>query len=257
MEGCINTDSGHSTMFHGLADHLSTQPLTTTSLPPSVGATSDPVILAFIRKTFYISGYTLLYLIATFAAAGVGQASAFIAEKWILELLFAERLKANRDHVEVSRQLWVLICSVGFLIVAVGLLFMHLVGGLPHEHDELAVQIGIALFGLIVFVTLSLMALFVGSCVWAAVRKLWDLARQEVVDEEAGLIKNCASLNYGTSRQSESFAQQDATVPALHENSRYIARQAPVPKRLDRTWIKMRALSSVRDLDVRWMGGHP
>jgi hypothetical protein len=196
-------------------------------------------------------------MIATFAAAGVGQASAYIAEKWILELFIAEHLKANGDHVEVSRHLWVLTCSVGFLIVALGLLFMHLAGGLPHEYDEFAVQIGIALFGLIVFVTLSLMALFVGSCVWAAGRKLWVLVRQEVVDEEAGLIKNGDSLNYGTSEQSESFEQQDAAVPTFHEGPPYITRQAPAPKRLNRTWIRMHALSSVRDLDVRWMGGHP
>ena len=127
MEDCINTDSGYLTPFHGLTGHLCTQPLSNASSPLSLGATSGPIILYFIRKTFYICGYILLYLIATFAAAGVGQASAYVAEKWILGIFFAERLKANRDYVEISRQLWVLVCSVGFLIVAVGLLFMRLV----------------------------------------------------------------------------------------------------------------------------------
>ena len=251
MISCIDTDSGHSTLFEGLKGHLCTRPLSTFASRDPTPKMVDPVVLDFVRKTFFISGYTLFYLIALFAAGAIGRAGAYVAEKWILERFISDRIKANRDYVEVSTELCVLLCSTGFLIVAVGLLFMHLVGGLPHEYDELAVQIGIAFFGLIVFVCLTLAALLFACCVWSVGKALRGLWRKEIVDEEAGLFGKRTASNYGTSKISRRRSVTPVTSEGTPEQAdgEHIA-----PRSLDRTWIKMKVFSSVRNLDVRRIG---
>lgn len=215
-------------------------------------------ILELIRKTFYISGYTLLYLVAMCAAAGMGRLAAYIAEK-ITALFIGERMKMYRDCIQVSQDLCVLICATGYLIVAVGLLFMHLVGGLPHEYDMLAVQIGIAFFGELVFVTLFLVTLFVGFCFWAVWKWYRGLFRKKIVDEEVGLMKNSRAKAYGTSENLERDgpnAVPTAFVPPYRNPYRQ-KRPLPGPKKLNPAGIKMKVLSSVRNLDVQWMGGNP
>jgi hypothetical protein len=211
----------------------------------------DPIIVNFVRKTFYISGYTLFYLIAMFAAGGIGRAGAYVAEKWILDRFISDRLKANRDYVEVSTELCVLLCSTGFLIVAVGLLFMHLVGALPPEYDELAVQVGIAFFGLIVFVCFTLAALLLACCVWSAWRGLRGLWRNQIVDEEAGLFRRGSASNYGTSKI---FGRRFDTPVTLEESYDQAVEEHTTPQSVDRSWVMMKVFSSVRDLDVRRIG---
>lgn len=257
MNSCIDADSGHSTFFKGLTGHLCTKPLSTTMPAPQSNTMAEEEILELVRKTFYISGYTLLYLIAMSAAAGLGRLAAYVAEK-IVSLFIGERMKMYRDIVQVSQDLCVLICATGYLIVAVGLLFMHLVGGLPHEYDMLAVQIGIAFFGELVFVTLFLATLFVGLCVWAVWSKCRGLLREKVVDEEAGLMKNGRSRAYGTSEASERRESNAAPVASItpSQNTYRQKRTTPGPKRVDPAGIKMKVLSSVRNLDVPWMGGN-
>ena len=96
-----------------------------------------------VTRVFYINGYILLYAASTVFAGGVGLAGFWVANK-ILERTMGKRIVPWRNYIEFTRGLCVLVCATMFLIVAVGLLFMHLVGGLPHEYDVIAVQVAIA-----------------------------------------------------------------------------------------------------------------
>lgn len=253
MTSCIDTDSGHSILFDGLPGHLCTHPLSTSGPLYSTVTMVDPIDVDFIRKTFYISGYTLFYLIAMLFAGAIGRAGAYVAEKWILERFISDQLRANHVYVEVSTQLCVLLCSTGYLIVAVGLLFMHLCGALPHEYDELTIQLGIAFFGLIVFVCLVLASLLLACCVWSAGVRLRRRLRHEVVDEEAGLFGKGGAWNYGTSKISR---RRDRTPVTLEEALGRSTEDHTPPRMLERSWIKMKVISSIRDIDVRRVGSH-
>lgn len=253
MQSCIDTDSGHSTFFQGLAGHLCSQPLLnsikSTNMP-------DPVVIDFIKKTFDISAYTLLYVLGTFVAGVIGRLGAYVGTRWIFELFIPHRVKANRVHVEGVKEICILICGMGYLVVAVGLLFMHLAGGLPHEYDELAAQIGVALFGEIVFVCLCLVTIFAGFCVGTVLVKTRALFRRKAAadDEETGLLKNSNHSDYGSPER-----PRDETVAPKKtmRKSRPRPRQPHMPKALYRPWIKMRTISSVRDLDSRRFEGRP
>lgn len=250
MSGYIITDLYYSIPIQGTANSLHTKPL----LSSDTTTMAHDIILDFIRKSFFISGYTLFYLIAMFAAGTMGRFSGYIAEKWIMQRFIPKKLTLYRDAVQVMKEVCILICSTGYLIVALGLLFMHLVGGLPHEYDMLAAQIGIAFFGELIFVTLCLGALFVGFCAWAVWKKCRGLWREKALDEETGLMKHANRMRYGTSNDPE---QRRASVTPSDEVYQQLSGRNSAPKRLDRAWVRLKGVSSVRDLDVSWNGGHP
>lgn len=221
------------------------------------------MVIDVVRKTFYIGGYMLFYLLATLLAGVIGLAGAYVAEHWILDRFITADVKPNGDYIEISTWVFMLFCSASFLIVAVGLLSVNIVGVLPHEYDEPAIPVGIALFGLIVFVCLILGALLFACYVWHAVILVNGLWRVEALDEEAGLLRNSSRATYGTSkafaRQHETLetesleteslemdileTQEETTDPAIEEHT--------APRSLDQIWIQMKVTSSVRNLDVR------
>lgn len=86
-------------------------------------------ITNLVCKTFEICGYFLAYLTATGLAGATGYLGFSIAEK-ILRRCSPDRMKMYEDVLELSQMMFVLSCTIGYLIVAVGLLFRHLVSNL-------------------------------------------------------------------------------------------------------------------------------
>ncbi|KAK3715377.1 hypothetical protein LTR37_007105 [Vermiconidia calcicola] len=215
-------------------------------------------VLAVVVKTFSVTGYLLLYAFAMSISGGMGYGSVKIAETWILEELFGDRLEGCRDYFKFTRGICMLGCGTGFLIVAVGLLVMHMVGGLAEEYDQVAVQVLIASFGVFVFCCLCLAVVLVGASGWWvmewAVRCVWKAG---ILDEETGLLQGPIGVRYGAVGAADMDEQEVLQEPQV-EDPRVEVPQESYGLSDDRgaparTWIKMYELSSVRNLDVRRM----
>lgn len=204
-----------------------------------------------IIKVFQICGYILLY---AFAAGLLGRFAALIAEKCILAKLFKDKLKPYMDWVEISRSICILLCGTAFLIVSIGLLFLHLIGLLPPEYDEVAVQVVVAFFGLLVFVCMCLAIMTAAALLlWI---KLWYRKRRSdagINDEESGLLQSDKKPSYRSACYDqvrlvarEHPIQQHKTAPIVEVRATDAAKPLTRPQR---TWIKMINLSSVRQLD--------
>lgn len=208
-----------------------------------------------IAKLFRICGYILLYLFAAIVAGGIGRITAYIAEKWILEKFFKSHVKPYRDWIEVSRPRCILTCVTGFLIVAVGLLFMHLVGLLPHEYDEVAVQVVVAFFGLAVFVCMCLAIVFVASLLlWIVLRCKEMRYGTGSVDEETALLEYPPESSYGTDDCVEDDCEEDGPSMERQSTAPHAIRLHAAPdvqlQAPNQSWINMINLSSVRNLDL-------
>ncbi len=208
-----------------------------------------------VALTFYINGYIVLYVAATVFASFIGYAAALI-DKNILQRILGARLIPHRDELEFARGVCVLTCGTGFLIVAVGLLFMHLVGGLPHEYDELAAQVGIAVFGVLVFACVCLtVAMVVVGMFWVVWICRGKGGQAEWVDEETCLLKRSGSRLYGSGEASTAREDRRRAVEAILEADETAVEEEAEeePACPNPTWIKMRLLSSIRELDFRRM----
>lgn len=95
-------------------------------------------------QTLYINGCILLYGLATTLAGCIGLAGHILSKK-IWHLALGKRIVPYRDLIDMMKSLSILVCGSANVLVSVGLLFLHLAGGLPHEYDMVVVQVGIAL----------------------------------------------------------------------------------------------------------------
>lgn len=130
---------------------------------------------------------------------------------------------------------------------------IYLVSGIPHEYEEIAVEMGIAFFGLLVILSMCLTMLLVIILVFAIGCKFKRLGRTAVVDEEAGLVKNGSCEDYGTS----GALAHDVIIPppVPHRENTFDDVHIIAPKKADEAWIRMNELSSVRDVSSRRESG--
>ena len=216
-------------------------------------------LVNILCKPLEVVGYLMLYIIAILVAGLIGWATAHVAEKWILKKFLGARLKAYRDLVEGWRGLCVLTCGTGFLIVALGLLFMHLAGGLGDDYGEIVGMMGIAFFGLVVFVALCLGILSLAlSVMWAFGRCRGKYGSAQDFDEERALLKRTYPKG---DRLGEAFQDEDdgdkvdddgGVAERVEDAAEEVpsANDAP-PQMPGRTWIRMAVLSSVGELDIQ------